>query len=185
MEIKNDEVVEETEDEIADDEIVEDEKKDDEVKDDEVEEDTTDWKSKFEEEKGRRKRVETKLSKANPKTKPPSKSGELDYGQKAFLVANGVKGSKETELVKNIMSDTGKTLEDVMESKYFKAELEEIRELKTTEDALPKGSKRTGQSGQDSVEYWLAKGELPTDRDLRQKVVNARIEKEKNKNVFE
>lgn len=151
-----------------------------------TEEETTDWEAKFKEEEGRRKRAETKLSKKKETSKTDKTStSDLDYGQKAFLVANGIKGSKETELVKNIMSDTGKTLEDVMASKYFNAELEEMRELKSTEDALPKSSKRTGQSSADTVDYWLAKGELPTDRKLRQKVVNARIDKEKNKSVFE
>ena len=169
---EEEEVVEETEDEIDDDEI-----------NNETEEEATDWKSKFKEEEGRRKRAETKLSKSK-ETKPPSKSDELDYGKKAFLVANGIKGSKEMELVESIVKETGKTIEQVIESKYFQAELKEIRDLKTTEDATPKGSKRTGQSAKDTVGYWIAKGELPTDRKLRQEVVNARIKKETNKDVF-
>lgn len=167
--------VEETEEEIVD-EVV-----DDKV-DDEIEEETTDWEAKFKEEEGRRKRAETKLSKNKKEAKP---SSELDYGKKAFLVASGIKGSKETELVEKIVSDTGKTIEQVLESKYFQAELSEMRELGKTEDALPKGSKRSGKSTQDTVEYWIAKGELPTDRKLRQDVVNARIKKETDKSVFE
>lgn len=167
--------------------------------------DTTDWKTLAQsnnkiakdlsgKNKGIAQRYKTKIDKLKEgledkkpeeKKNDPSKSDELDYGKKAFLVANGVKGEKETELVENIMSETGKTMEQVLESKYFKAELEEIRALKETEDALPKGSKKAGQSAQDTVEYWIAKKELPKDRELRQKVVNARINKEKNKSVFE
>ena len=100
-------------------------------------------------------------------------------------MANGIKGSKETELIQKVLSESGKTVEEVLESKYFQAELNELRELNKTDDALPKGSKRTGQSAQDTVDYWIAKGELPTDRKLRQDVVNARIAKETNKSVFE
>ncbi|NOQ68317.1 hypothetical protein GQ568_02655 [Patescibacteria group bacterium] len=157
----------------------------------EVEE--TDWEDKFnksedrnKETEGRLKRAETKLSKSKTKDKEPDDSSKLDYGKKAFLVANGIKGSKELELVQKVASETGKTLEEVLESKYFKADLEEMRELDKTEDATPKGSKRTGQSsGKDTVDYWIKKGDLPTDRKLRQDVVNARISKERGKNVFE
>lgn len=152
---------------------------------DETETETIDWKAKYEAEEGRRRRLEKQLSKSDTgDKKAPSKSDELDYGQKAFLVANGVKEQDEMKLVTSIMKDTGKTLDDVLQSKYFLSELQEMREAKVTANAVPSGTKRTGQSAQDSVEYWLAKGELPSDRELRTKVVNARYNAEKNKNVF-
>jgi hypothetical protein len=96
------------------------------------------------------------------------------------------KGSEETNLVKDFMQNTGKSLDDVLESKYFQAQLKEVREEKATKDATPSGTKRAGQSASDSVEYWITKGELPpvNQRELRIKVVNARMEKEKNKNMF-
>lgn len=121
-----------------------------------------------------------------PKKKTSKESGELDYGQKAFLVANGIKGSEETNLVKEIMSATGKSLDDVLESRHFQAELKALREDKATKDAIPTGSKRSGQSQATEVEYWLAKGELPPadQRELRTKVVNARIKIQKDKSVF-
>ena len=163
--------------------------------------DTTDWKEIAQQNQefakknqGIAKRYKTKLDKL--KEEPDKKQGEesvkeqddpskLDYAKKAFLTASGIKGSKETELVQKIVSDTGKSIEEVLESKYFQAELNEMRELNKTEDALPKGSKRTGQSAQDTVDYWIKKGELPTDRKLRQDVVNARIKNETDKSVFE
>ncbi len=147
--------------------------------------DGTDWKAKFEEAEGKRKRLETKLNKGTEK-KPTGKSDDLDYGQKAFLIANGVKEADEIALVKDMMANTGKTLDDVIGSKYFQSELSEMRELRATSAATPKGSKRNGQSAQDSVEYWIAKGELPpaSERELRQKVVNARMKAETNKSVF-
>ena len=165
--------------------------------------DTTDWKALAQENQefakknqGIAKRYKTKYTKLKKEpdpvieTKPDPKEkksdpSELDYAKKAYLVANGIKGSKETELIQKVLSESGKTVDEVLESKYFQAELNELRELNKTDDALPKGSKRTGQSAQDTVDYWIAKGELPTDRKLRQDVVNARIAKETNKSVFE
>lgn len=150
-----------------------------------------DWKAKFEAEQGRRERAETKLTKYEkpdpaPTNTPPSKSSELDYGQKAFLVANGIKGAEEFDLVQKIMADTGKPLEDVLESKYFQAELKERRDAKTVADAIPDNSKRSNQSASTTVDYWLAKGELPpADQvDLRRQVVNARLKQEQNKSQF-
>jgi len=121
-----------------------------------------------------------------PKKKTSKESGELDYGQKAFLVANGIKGSEETNLVKEVMSATGKSLDEVLESRHFQAELKGLREDKATKDAIPPGSKRSGQSQANEVEYWIAKGELPPadQRELRTKVVNARIKIQKDKNIF-
>lgn len=115
-----------------------------------------------------------------------NKSGDLDYGQKAFLVANGVKDAEEVALVQTVMKDTGKTLEQVLESKYFQAELKEMRDAKATADATPNGTKRSGQSARDTVEYWLAKGELPPADQvkLRRDVVNARMKAESSGNPF-
>lgn len=115
-----------------------------------------------------------------------TKSEDFDLAQKAFLVASGVKGKDEMALVKDIMSATGKGIDDILESKHFQAELKELRAAKATDEAVVSGSKRSSQSSRDTVEYWLGKGELPPSdqRELRAKVVNARIKAEKNKNVF-
>jgi hypothetical protein len=149
-------------------------------------EESTDWQARARELEGRLKRAEKKLSRYDGDTpaKAPSKTGEFDYAQKAYLVANGVKGNDEMKLVKEIMANTGRSLDQVLESKYFTAELNEIREMKKTQDAIPSNSKRTTQSGKDSVEYWLAKGELPEDRELRSKVVKAKWKTSSSVNPF-
>lgn len=149
-------------------------------------EESTDWQARARELEGRLKRAEKKLSRSESETstKAPSKTGEFDYGQKAFLVANGVKSADEMKLVKEIMSNTGRTLDQVLESKYFTAELNEMREMKKSQDAIPSNSKRTSQSGRDTVDYWIAKGELPEDRDLRSKVVKAKWKSSSSVNPF-
>lgn len=129
--------------------------------------------------------TEKKMGKTEKPVKQ-TKSGVLDWGQKAFLATNGIKGENEISLVSEIMAHTGKDLDEVVESKYFQAELKELREAKATDNAVVSGSKRSTQTSRDTVEYWIAKGELPPkdQRELRQKVVNARVAAEKSRNVF-
>ncbi len=141
----------------------------------------------------RKARLERQLNQTNkklgiddkPEQKSSKKSDGLDYGQKAYLLANGIKEGAEVKMVQDIMQETGKSLEQVLGSKYFQAELKEARELQASSNAVPTG-KRSGGTGQESVDYWLAKGELPpaSDVDLRRKVVNARLQKVENKGVF-
>lgn len=151
----------------------------------ESDEDATDWKAKFEESEGRRRRLETKLNKSAEKPEPQSKkSNDLDYGELAFLTAKGVENDDEVDFVKTIINNTGRSLKDVVGDDYVQAKLSAMRDARAVKDATPSGTKRSAQSASDSVEYWLSKGELPDDTDLRRKVVNARIEKETKKDVF-
>jgi hypothetical protein len=117
-----------------------------------------------------------------------TKSGELGYAEKAFLFATGVKGSEEIGLVTEFMANTGKSLEEVVDSKFFQAELKELRESKASSEAVPKGSKRSTSGSKDTVDYWLAKGELPENtpenQELRRKIVNAKYARETSSNKF-
>ena len=126
--------------------------------------------------------LEKKLGLNEPQ-KTIQKSNDLDYGQKAFLVANGVKENTEMKLVKSIMQETGKTLEQVLDSKYFQAELKEMRELQTSQNAIPTG-KRSANVPTDSVEYWLTKDFKDVPAEMKPKVVNARLNQDKAKGTF-
>lgn len=124
-----------------------------------------------------------------PRPKKSSKKKEdvgLDRMDKAILRVEKITHPDDVELVEQIMRETGKDLESVLESKYFKAELADLREGRATEEAVPKGTKRSSQASRDSVQYWLNKGELPpVDQvDLRRKVVQAKIDKEKSGSQF-
>ena len=147
-----------------------------------------DWQARAKELEGRLKRAETKLKKSSDSPAPskPSTPGEFDYSQKAFLAVNDVKSAKELELAKEFMANTGKSLDDVVTNKYFLQELKELKDLEATAAATPSGSKRTGQSAQDSVEYWLAKGEMPPQgmTELRRAYVNAKMKKESSEKMF-
>lgn len=147
-----------------------------------------DWKAKYEEEEGRRKRAETKLSKfkekPEAKSEPQTKTNDFDYGELAFLTAKGLEADEEIDFVKSIVNNTGRPLKEVVQDDYVQAKIKSMRDAKAVQDATPSGTKRSTQSASDTVEYWLAKGELPEDTELRRKVVNARIEKETKKDIF-
>lgn len=156
--------------------------------------DITDWKGQAEKGLGMAKRFKTKVQKlqeelenykkANPPKEPekPDQSQdkkEFGYAEKAYLRAEGIE-AKHFPFVKEAMEDTGKSIEDILASKYFQAELKERREADATEEAIPEGTKRGGTAARDTVDYWLKKGELPPydQTELRRKVVNERIKQE-------
>lgn len=132
--------------------------------------------------------VEEPKAESKKETKPSdSKPGTLDYGQKAYLVANGIKGSTETALVEEFLAERpNRSLEDLLDSRAFQAELKELRETEATKKATPSGTRRATNTTRDSVDYWLAKGELPPadNAKLRRDVVNAKIAREKSGNRF-
>ena len=139
------------------------------------------------------KRQVTKLEKdlgvVKEESKPEVQKKEdkkgFDYAEKAYLKASGIQ-SNEFELVQEIMQGTGKSLDEVLEAKYFQAELKERREEKASKDALPTGSKRSSSPTRSNVDYWVAKGELPTadQVDLRRKVVREKMKQEGTKSRF-
>lgn len=130
--------------------------------------------------------TQKKLGRTTEKKEVRSSNDSNDYGEKAFLIANGIKGADEISLAKKLAKETGKDLESLLETTYFQSELRDFREKKQTAIAIPSKSKRSNNTSTDSVEYWLAKDELPpaSEVELRRKVVNARMKKEESKGVF-
>ena len=159
--------------------------------------DPIDWEAEAKRLHGLAKRRGTKLSKFKAQPKPEKKpvevspqdpkKGELDYGQKAYLNSLGFKDAEDHSYVQGIMKDTGKNLEDILSTPFVKAELTRLGEERATKAAAPAADgSRQGAPARDTVEYWLAKGELPpADQvELRRKVVDAKIAKEKNSSMF-
>lgn len=163
--------------------------------------DTTDYKAEALRLQGLAKRATTKLSKATvaPAAKtgdaaPAAKTGtegkpaegDFDRIDLAVLRVEKITDPKELELVREFKKNTGKGIDDILASKYFQAELKDMRDISATESATPAGTKRSGTSTQDTVEYWIANGKLPPPEqvELRRKVVNARMTKAKSGSVF-
>ena len=157
-------------------------------------EDTTDYKALFLKTQGMTKRFQTKLKKLAEESSKPKEEKDpvadkkevLDRVDRAVLSVKGITEPEEIELVERRKAETGRSLEDLLSATWFKAELAEFREKATSFDVMPKGSKRSNQAARDSVEYWIAKGELPPKNQvqLRRDVVNARYQKSKQGSVF-
>jgi hypothetical protein len=128
--------------------------------------------------------LEKKLG-VQPEAEKKEDKSTLDRFDKLFLRQEGIKSEAEMKLVEQIKKETGKQVEDILDSKYFKAELQALREDAATKESTPSATKRSNQSPRNEVDYWLAKGELPKDNpELARKVVNAKMEKLKNTNMF-
>jgi hypothetical protein len=155
--------------------------------------DTTDWKAEALKRQGIAKRYQTKLSKLKEASskpvvveKPEVKQETLDRIDRAVLRVEKITEPDEIALIESTMKESGKSLEQVLAMKYFQSELKEMRELRTSKEAIPSSTRRSSQSSRDSVDYWVAKGELPpaSEVKLRRDVVNAKIAQEKQKNHF-
>jgi hypothetical protein len=164
----------------------------------EGEEDFTDYKELATKFQGMAKRFQTKIKKLaeeaeKPKPETKEKPAEvvenkevLDRIDRAVLRSEKIISEDEIALVESIKKETGKSVEQVLESKYFLTELQALRDAKTSADAIPKGINRSSQSTRDSVDYWISKGELPPrdQVELRRKVVNEKMRVEKDKSQF-
>lgn len=163
--------------------------------------DTTDWRAQAlanlelaKRNQGIAQRNKTRLQKLkeereNAGATPTPKNEQVtpsDLGEKAYLAVNGIKSADEIAFVQKMKKETGKDVESLLETTYFQTEFRTFKEKKETDNAVPSGNKRSSNSSVDSVEYWLAKGELPpADQvQLRRDVVNARLKKEQTKGVF-
>ena len=140
---------------------------------------------------GKAKRLAKKLgiNEVEPvKNTPTVKPSELDYGQLALLRTEGIKGSSETALFKEIMSETGNGVLDVLDSNYFKSRLADLRESQASTNAIPKGKNRSGQTGSTDVDIAVARykedGTLPSDFKTRSAVVKAVEAEEKSSGMF-
>ena len=158
--------------------------------------DTTDWKAlalKYNADavknQGIAQRFKTKVEKL--KSAPPApiekkeekKTGELDYGQKAYLKASGIEPT-EFDFVKEQMASSGKDIDSLLSSGYFQAELKAKRDAKAVAAATPSATRSAEAPSESKVDFWIAKGELPPDMELRQKVVDRKYELAKQGRSF-
>lgn len=114
--------------------------------------------------------------------KEQKQSDGFGYDVKAYLKASGIK-SDEFDFVKAELKKAGGDVDELIDNEYFQARLEKHRAVTKTAEAAPKG-KRTGNVATDSVEYWMNKPMADVPQEMRIKVVNARLDKERNKGVF-
>ena len=126
----------------------------------------------------------SKLGKAVLPDKKEEKKG-FDNADKALLIASGIPRD-DHQLVWKWMQETGKEMDDVLDNKYFQTELQDAQEERKSRNAIPTGSKRATLSSRDSVEYWLAKEQMPpeSERALREAYVNAKMKEREQGSQF-
>lgn len=152
--------------------------------------DLTDWKALALKNQGIAKRNKTKFEKAkellsNTEKPIPKKEG-FDYGELAYIEAKGFSDEEDVAYIEKTIKESGKDLKELLSTNWFKADLKERQEIRASKNAIPEGTKRSGGGANDQVEYWLAKGELPPadKKELRRKVINAKIDSGKKANKF-
>ena len=103
---------------------------------------------------------------------------------KSYLKSEGVNHPDDQKAVKDEAARLKLPVDEVLGMEHIKARLQTMKENREAQDAIPKGRGRTGSVTPSDVEYHLAKGTTPDDQELAEKVVNARLAKETNKNTF-
>ena len=113
------------------------------------------------------------------------KLNELTDGQIAILRTEGIKSKAELALFKEVMSETGKGVLDLLDSSYFNSRLTEFRSAQESINAIPKGKNRSGQQGVTDDDVAFAKfnetGQMPTDLKGRIAIKNKLIANEASK----
>lgn len=128
--------------------------------------------------------VKVEKEEKKPKAEVSKPDGEFGLLQKSYLRSADIVEEDEVELVKKLMEETGKDIDVLIETKYFKSELEELRDVKATTKATSdvRGGRGNTQAT-DTAEHWIAKGIPPTpeqvpDRATRVKIARAMIASE-------
>lgn len=119
-----------------------------------------------------------------PDNQPPPKKG-FDLGEKAYLKSMDV-DVEDFEYIQEAMEDSGKSLDSLLETKWFQNDLKERKESRATAMAMPKDTRRATSSARNTVDYWIQKNELPPreEWDLRKQVLAEKLKRAKNKNQF-
>ena len=116
---------------------------------------------------------EKKEKKTSKKSEPDEEIGLLE---KSYLRSADIVGEDEIELVKKLMEETGKDIDVLIETKYFKSELEELRTTKATEKATTDIKGGRGETkATDTPEHWIAKGVPPTPEQVPDKATRVKI----------
>lgn len=190
METENETKVEETTEETTEEKTEEETTKKEEDKEEEKPEETPEAKKSrlTRQLKQHTKKFDLEDESDSSKTTKKTKSSGIDKGDKAILIASGIKRGSEMELVEEYVENTGKSIDDVLDSKYFQAELKDLRTEETVKEATPTDRKRTGEGSKttDDYEYdkYIKSGKLPENKELAQKLVNRRVKVEADTNIF-
>lgn len=128
----------------------------------------------------------TVSSDETPKKTSSDNSALVEKVELLSMQVAGITADDEITLAKNLQTETGLPMDKLLNSKYFKSELEDLRTARANAEATTgiKGDKGSNSGGKSSAEYWIAKGEYPThdqvpDRAVRKEIREALVKKTK------
>jgi type I site-specific restriction endonuclease len=160
------------------------------------EEDTTDWKaeatklqSKASRQREKTKELKAKLAEAEAKL--PKESSEKEktndvYAEKIDKLTLKGEGITEPDAQKLVLDEAKRLklpVEEILTMDYMKSKLKVLKDTKEAAEGMPKGRGQQGQA-QNNIDVHLAKGTTPTDLAEAEKVINARMAKEKSVSKF-
>lgn len=140
-----------------------------------------------------RKELEAELAKAKKPEKETPKNEELsepDYAKLAFLEGKGVKHPDDQKIVQDEAKRLKLPLTDVLGMEHIQSKLKNSATQREAEAGMPDSTGKSGGANKSSVEYWINKKNkdgsyaTPTDLELAEKVIDARIKKEQNQSMF-
>ena len=112
------------------------------------------------------------------------KSNEPDYARLAFLEQRGLNNPDDQKLVQDEAERLKMPLTDILGMEHIKSKLQTAKDQREAAAGTPKGRGSGSGKTQQDIDYWLAKGETPDDQELAEKVMDARINKEKQSSKF-
>lgn len=127
-------------------------------------------------------------------TETPQKteqSNEPDYAQLAYLEGKGLDHPDDQKIVQDEAKRLKLPLTDILAMEHIKAKLKDTKNQREAEDGMPDSSGKGGTGTRNSVDYWINKKNkdgsyaVPPDPKLHQEVINARIGKEKEGEMFD
>lgn len=138
------------------------------------------------EEVAKNKAIEARLAKKENKETPEVDSSILERVANMELKDLGLKNEEEITLIKKEAGELGIDPVKLVKRGLAASILESHRKEKAAQEAIPEGNSRGNASQRDSVDYWIAKGELPPSDnvELRQKVVRKKRENAKKSQMF-
>ena len=134
------------------------------------------------EEIAKNKSIEARIAKKESKTIDPNEA-VLARLERMELKENGL-NDEEIELVKKEAEELGTDPLKLVKKGLANGILETYRKAKQDEAATPGTQSRGNASLTNTVEYWVAKGGLPEDRQLAVEVTKARQKQSSTNKMF-
>jgi hypothetical protein len=119
-----------------------------------------------------------------PDLLPKPQSNEPDYAKIAFLETKGFNHPDDQKWIQDEANRLKLPLTDILQMEHAKSKLQIAKDQRESQAGMPKGRGSASGKTQNDIDYWLAKGETPDDQELGQKVIEARIQKEKQGSKF-